>query len=129
MPSALDDLESACAALALREASGADDLVVLEALREEGWTEGDGAWTEQWYAAARTLGLRLTRAGYAGLTLRQLCRREPLGLWLVETHNHLLVVRDGEVVDPRSGGGPRRRVWAAWRVTTPAEQPPRPTAS
>ena len=100
-----------CVLVALRELTGKPDAEIFAAVRKHGYRDNRGMYVENYFAAAKDLGLKMTEekrrwdlvpsGGDRGkMTLRDFVRAFPKGVFLVRTWGHALVVRDGAVVDP-----------------------------
>jgi hypothetical protein len=119
----LDDYKNNCCAVALHEVSGKSEDEVIRACltRSKIFGRGRGMYDHEWTQAMTDLGLDsqcIIKWRTGNLTLKQFCDENPTGVHIVQVKRHLMVVRDGEIVDPnwRGYAGARRRVHAAYLI-------------
>jgi hypothetical protein len=105
-----------CTLVAIKEITGADDAAVLAAVRKHNYKNNQGMYASDYMAAANDLGIKFGEmkstlnfarangpsAGYAmpkHPTLGVVASHLKKGTFLVRTKRHVLVVRDGKIVD------------------------------
>lgn len=117
----LTKMSAACACLALYYISGQAEDTVLRICKAHGYKEGEGMSDDSWKAAATQLGINLRGLAIEPHTLRQFIKNHPEGLYLVATHDHIFVVDNNLVIDPRysNGLGLRRIIRQSWAVIKP----------
>lgn len=118
-----------CCAVALHELSGRSEHDVVSACIQHSvsFRRHRGMFRNEWLAAGSDLGLILDRrdcwnADCTLPTLKQWIDANPRGTFLIRVRRHVLVVRDGMIIDPNWNGrtGSRRRVHEAFRVDNAA---------
>lgn len=116
----LKRMKGACVPTALWYLSGGDEGEVIRVCKAFGFREGTGEEAgmddEDWIAAARHFGIRVRRVACEDMRLDKFVNNHREGLFVVHTWDHMLVVENGKVIDPREGPGLRRFVRAVWRV-------------
>lgn len=117
----LRKIDGSCAVIALHHASGIAEDTVLRVCKLHDFTPEDGMEDECWQEAAHDLGLIIRNVGVADMRLKTFVSKFKKGLYLVGTHDHLFVVDNGLIVDPREKDAGRypghgRIVKAAWKV-------------
>lgn len=72
----------------------------------------------EWQRAAGLMGIEMRGIPLEPVILRQFLKDHPNGLYLVATCDHLFVVDNGIIIDPRTAKLPglRRTIRQAWRV-------------
>lgn len=132
MTDTIDSFSNNCTLVAARELTGLPDETILRVWREHGYQDHGGMWDRDWVPALRDLGLRLVQKSTWRLnnrraphpTLAQFVSDHPEGVWIAGTSSHVMVVRDGRIVDPNyRRPGTRRLIRRAWLVLNAA--PPR----
>ena len=137
------NLGSNCVLRALQLVSDHPDRTVIAACMstDERWQPGQGLYDHHWIKAAELLDIQLedvkvpgghtwqTRRNwwgeetdvlrFKGDTLLDFCKSHPEGVFLVNVHGHLLVVKDGCSLDVNVPGRMGRQVRAARRVLNP----------
>jgi hypothetical protein len=105
-----------CTLVAIREITGRSDDAVLAAVRKHGYKDNQGMYANDYMNAAKDLGIKFgemkstlnfakansSTASYMTVkrpTLGVVASQLKKGTYLVRTHRHVLVVRDGKVVD------------------------------
>lgn len=111
-------IKNACAVVALLYVSGATEETVLRVCKMHGFETDHGMDDEDWRDAAVSLNLRVRSVSLSPVRLNKFVKEYKTGLYLVGTHNHLFVVDNGLVVDPRHENPPGldRVVKQAWTV-------------
>lgn len=111
-------IPGACAVCALQYVSGIDEEAVLRICAMNGFKTGRGMYNEEWKSAAETLSIKMRGVAFEPRILRHFIRDYQNGLFLVVTHDHMFVVDNGIIVDPRNKKPPglKRRIVQAWRV-------------
>lgn len=73
---------------------------------------------DQWIAAAKKLGVSMREVAIEPQRLRTFLRKYPEGVYFVGTFDHLFVVDNGVIVDPRCSRPPGlgRVIKQAWKV-------------
>jgi hypothetical protein len=114
----LKKIDAACAVLALLYVSEKSEETVLRMCKLHGFKEGAGMSDAEWGAAAKLLGVSARAIPLEACPLRKFIKDHKTGLFLVGTCDHLFVVDDGVIVDPRHPTPPglRRTIRQAWRV-------------
>ncbi len=97
----LRKIEGSCACLALHHVSGIDEDTVLRVCTLHGFTPEDGMEDLDWQEAAKDLGLRLRMVPMKDVRLSKFVKAHGAGLFLVGTFDHLFVLDNGLIVDPR----------------------------
>jgi hypothetical protein len=114
----LKKLNAACAVLALHYVSGRDEDAVLRICKLHGFEVGYGMEDEEWRNAADELGIKVRSIATLPLKVHQFIKNNSTGLFIVGTFNHLFVVDNGIVIDPRfTPPGMHRVIKQVWRVT------------
>lgn len=89
---------------------------VLSICKQHGWSEKRGMFDHEWKKAAISLGLVLTVVPYKG-KIKSFLKDYSIGTYIVTVHAHMLVVRDGKMVDPRyRRSGLYRNILGVWQV-------------
>ena len=111
-------IDSACAVVAICYVSGIDEETVLRVCRSCGFEAGEGMLDEEWMDAAKQLGIRFRRLVIPEMRLKRFMAEHNEGLYFVGTIDHLFVVDNGILIDPRHPTPPGlgRIVKHAWRV-------------
>ena len=115
----LKKIDGSCAVVALLYCSGMDEETVIRVCQFHGFEAGKGMTDDEWHAAARDLKIKFRLVAMKPCTLGQFIKNHPKGLYLIGTHDHLFVVDNGIIVDPRNTNPPglKRSVKQSWRVT------------
>ena len=127
-PECLGDYRNNCVLVALKEVSGRPDHDIFDAVRRHNYKNNRGMYKDDYMAAAADLGiatepsiyvssLRWSEKPTVARVIRALLQE---GTWLVRTIGHILVVKNGRLIDknmskPRLG----RRVVDVTRVLNP----------
>ena len=116
---AIDGFRNNCTLVAVREVCGRNDEEILAAFRRHGYRDNHGMYPEKYHAAAKELGVEFGPVKYAiqiipiasvegyrrrPRTIFRVLKALPRGTFFVSTRGHVLVVRDGVVVDPNWKG-------------------------
>lgn len=110
-----------CWLVAIRQvvAESVTDAEIVSACWAHGY-RGDGMFSDTGLAAAQFLGVEhgpLRGLFWPRWSLAEFCRQKSKGVFFVFTRDHVLVVRDGVIVDPNyRRRAARRRVWCYARV-------------
>jgi len=114
----LKKIKAACAVLALWYISQRDEDAVLRICRAYGFKENEGMYDEDWQKAAEQLGIKMRSVSLEPCRLSQFIKDYPNGLYLMSTRDHLFVVDNGIIFDPRNKKPPGvgRIIYWAWRV-------------
>ena|SRR3990167_10228694 len=119
-------IKAACAATALwYVAGGVDEEAILRLSLAHGFTTKDGMADEDWLKVAALLGIK-TRATLAEpILLGKFIKKHAVGLYLVGTFDHLFVVDNGIIFDPRGKKPPglKRKLHQAWKVVVERKRP------
>ncbi len=115
-------IKGACAPTALHHVSGIDEDTVLRICALRNFVPAQGMWTKDWLEAADDLGIKKRKVSMEPCRLSTFIKKHPKGLFLCETYNHLFVVDNSVIVDPREklrGNYPGlgRIIQSAWRCT------------
>ena len=116
----LKKIAGACVVLAFCYASKQNEETVLRLCTLHGFEPGRGMTDIEYLACAKVLGLKLKKKLSEPIELRKFLKLHPKGLYIVVTCNHMLVVDNGLIIDPREGGDTgkqRRKIISAWKVT------------
>ena len=111
-------IDASCAVCAIKYVSGIDEDTVLRVCAVEGFEAGEGMEDDAWMAAARQLGVRFRRVSLEPAVLSRFIKDHPKGLYFVGTVDHLFVIDNGIIFDPRCANPPglKRTITSAWRV-------------
>ena len=114
----LKKIEGSCAVVALHYVSGIDEDTVIRICGFHGFEIGAGMSDDQWQESAVELGVKFHSRKTDDCTLRQFLKKYPIGLYLVGTFDHLFVVDNGLIIDPRNDKPPGlgRIIKQAWRI-------------
>lgn len=114
----LKKIDGSCAVVALLYVSGMDEDTVIRICQFHGFEAGNGMSDEEWQAAAKDLKIKFKLVAMKPCTLDVFIKTNPKGLFLVGTCDHLFVVDNGVIIDPRNERPPglRRRIKQTWRV-------------
>lgn len=115
-------IDNSCAVLALHHVSGLDEETVLRVCKINDFTPKNGMEDEDWISAAKDLGISVRSCFLGSERLSSFITKKPEGLYLIGTFNHLFVLDNGLIIDPRSKEwdgypGLGRLVKQAWKVT------------
>lgn len=116
----LKEIDGSCAVVALWYVSGIDEETVLRVCTSCGFEVGEGMEDEEWQEAAHCLSVKMRSIPVdQPCTLYKFIKLHPKGLYLIGTFDHLFVVDNGVIVDPRCPRPPglKRLIKQAWRVT------------
>lgn len=134
----ITDYRNNCVLVAIKEVTGLPDAEIFKAVRRHGYKNDHGMYQHDYHVALQELGTQLEKVKYQeliagapakatsirslhGLTINRALRFLRHGVYLVTTRSHVLVVRDGKLVDHnyrwRSALG--RTVYGVWRVLNP----------
>lgn len=115
----LKKIDGSCAVVALLYVSGIDEDTVIRVCQFHGFEAGKGMEDKDWMAAAKALRIKFRAVAMKPCTLDRFLKDHPKGLYLVGTYDHLFVVDNGVIVDPRNEHPPglKRSVKQAWKVT------------
>ncbi len=97
----LKKIDGSCAVIALHHVSGIDEETVLRVCALHGFTPEDGMEDEDWQEAAKDLGLNIRAVPMKDVRLSAFKKAHNTGLYLVGTFDHLFVLDNGLIVDPR----------------------------
>lgn len=115
----LRKVEGSCALIALWYVSGVDEETVLRVCTSCGFEAGQGMEDEDILEAANCLSVKTRSVPVEQpCTLYQFIKRHPKGLYLVVTVDHMFVVDNSVIFDPRHPTPPglTRRIKGAWKV-------------
>lgn len=103
---------------ALQYVSGVDEETTLRVSALHGFVIGKGMSDAEWRAAATELKIVSRGVAMEPRILRHFLRDYSEGLYFVATHDHLFVVDNGIIIDPRNPKPPglKRTIRQAWRV-------------
>lgn len=88
----------------------------LKICKQFGWSEKRGMFDHQWKKAAVALGINLSIVLYKG-TVGEFIETHPKGTYLITVFAHMLVVKDGNMIDPRyKRSGTYRNILGVWIV-------------
>ncbi len=115
-------IDNSCAVLALHHVSGLDEETVLRVCKINDFTPKNGMDDEDWINAAKDLGITVRSVFNGSERLSSFMAKKLDGLFLIGTFNHLFVVDNGLIVDPRAKQwdgypGLGRLVKQVWKVT------------
>lgn len=111
-------IPGACAVCALQYVSEVDEDTVLRICTMHGFESGEGMCDEEYLEAAADLKVKTFKVKMEDCRLGQFIKKYPMGLYLVATWDHLFVVDNGIIADPRNDKRPGlgRIIKQAWRV-------------
>lgn len=114
----LKKIDGSCAVVALLYTSGLDEETVIRVCQFHGFEAGQGMTDAEWHEAAKALGIKFKLCAMKPCLLKDFLKLYPKGLYLVGTHDHLFVVDNGVIVDPRNLKPPglRRTIKQAWKI-------------
>ncbi len=117
----LKKIEGSCAVIALHYGSGVDEETVLNICKFHGFTPEKGMEDHEWKEAARELGIKMRSSSMKDVRLSQFISKNKTGLFLMGTHDHLFILDNGIIIDPREKmegryPGLGRIIKQAWRV-------------
>ncbi len=112
--------KAGCAPTALTYVSKCAAETVLNLCKLNNWTDERGMYDSEWLNVAKNLGLRLEKVTLGAskeVRLERFINQHKTGTYLVTTHDHIMVVSMGVLVDPTINEVTLRRVVkAAWLV-------------
>ncbi len=116
----LKNIPGSCAVVALLYCSGLDEDTVIRVCSLHGFERGEGMDDKSWKEASKDLGISIRRVSMRKCRLSTFLNNHPKGLYIVGTFDHLFVVDNGIIIDPRHPTPPwlRRVITDAWRVIT-----------
>lgn len=114
-------IKNACAVIALQYVSGIPEDFVLELCKDCGFDSDAGMEDEEWKEAGRFLGIFTKKIIIKPkTTLRAFIKKYPNGLFFVANTQHIFVMDDGVVRDPKGGFGGKcgksRIIKQAWYI-------------
>ncbi len=111
-------VKAACAVCAIAYVSGADEDAVRRICTMRGFKVGHGMWDREWRLASADLKIISRGIAMSPRTLQHFLKDYSEGLFYVATHDHLFVVDNGIIIDPRNKKPPglKRMIRQAWRV-------------
>lgn len=117
----LKKIDGSCAVIALHHVSGVDEDTVLRVCTLHGFEPKNGMDDEDWREAADDLGISVRSMSINPQRLRKFLHGHTEGLFLLGTFDHLFVLDNGLIIDPREKmrgryPGLGRIVKQAWRV-------------
>ncbi len=115
----LNRIKNCCAVVALFYVSGKKEDTVLNVCRFYGFHPDEGMDDEDWRDAAVHLGLKVRQVNFKDMRLKKFIKLHPAGIYLIATWNHLFVLDNGIVIDPRGSippNGLNRIIKQAWTV-------------
>lgn len=116
----LKRMKGACVPTALWYLSEGQEDEVIRVCKAFGFVEGTGDEAgmadEDWVAAAKHFGINVRKMRCEEMRLDKFVNNHRKGLFVVHTWDHMFVVENGKVIDPRRGPGLRRFVRDVWRV-------------
>ncbi len=114
----LRKIDGSCAVCALCYVSGLDQETVLRVCALHGFEAGRGMFDEEWQDAAEHLGLKFRKVPESECRLKTFMSKYKKGLYLVGTIDHIFVLDNGIIIDPKEDKeGMGRIVKGAWRVS------------
>jgi hypothetical protein len=129
--------------VAIKEVMSVPDSAILDVAKSHGYEENEAFDADAWIRTAKDLGLRLKTAEYKviegnstnkkpkRMTLAKVRDTYPTGTYLVRLYDHVLVLREGQIVDtnfditdyhaPRKARKIRMnsKVYGLWKVLNP----------
>ncbi len=114
----LHKIKASCAVCALWYVAGIDEEAVLRVCRSLGFREGEGMTDIEWKSAARTLDIDIRGIAMQPCTLKKFIKNHQDGLYLLGTWDHLFVLDNSVIIDPRCERPPGlgRKILQAWIV-------------
>ena len=115
-------IDGSCALVALKYISGIDEDTMERLCTANNFKPEVGMFDEDWKKVAKILGIKIRSAIIEVGTLKQFVKSHPDGLFLVCTHDHIFVVDNGVVFDPKFPNAIKlkRVIKQAWKVTKPS---------
>lgn len=114
----LKKIPDSCAVAALWYCAGIEEDTAIRICRANGFKEGQGMEDSDWRRAADLMGIKCRGIAIQPQTLKQFLKNNPEGLYLLGTCDHLFVVDNGIIIDPRNKKPPglKRMILQSWRV-------------
>lgn len=114
----LKKIDNSCAVVALHYVSGIAEDIVLRVCQLHEFHPKQGMDDKNWKAAGKDLGITVRAINFVPCTLKTFAREHMEGLYLLGTWDHLFVLDNGMIVDPRCARPPglRRMIKQAWVV-------------
>jgi hypothetical protein len=117
----LKRIDGSCAVVALHYVSGIEEDAVLRSCIFHGFRAGQGMEDEEWQAAAGDLGIKFRAVAAKSQRLKSFVKKHPKGLYLLGTKDHIFVLDNGIIIDPREKQAGRypglgRIIKQAWKV-------------
>ena len=116
----LKKLKGACVVLAFCYVTKQNEETIERMCTLHGFEPGRGLTDIEYLACAKMLGIKLRKVSFEPMELRKFLKEYKKGLYVVVTYDHMLVVDNSLIVDPREGGETghqRRKIISAWKVT------------
>lgn len=113
-------VKDACAVAAVWYCAGApDEETVFRISRAFCNFKEDGMTDTEWQALAKHFGISVRKVPFEEMKLRKFKKEFKEGLYFVSTHDHLFVVDNGIIIDPRNKKPPGldRIIKWAWKAT------------
>ena len=118
----LKKLKGACVVLAFCYVTKQNEETIERMCTLHGFEPGRGLTDVEYLACAKMLGIKLRKAiNFQPTELKKFQKEYKKGLYVLVTHDHMLVLDNGLIVDPREGaetGRTRRKIINAWKVRT-----------
>lgn len=112
-------IKGACAVTALwYVAKLKDEDAILRLCTAHGFVPSEGMCDKDWQKVAEVLGIKMRATFNEPLKLRKFTKQYSIGLYFVGTFDHLFVVDNGVIFDPRCKKPPGldRIIKQAWKV-------------
>lgn len=114
----LKKINDSCAIVALLYCSGLDEDTVIRICKLHGFEAGRGMEDREILDSAKEMGLKVRKKTINSCRLSTFIKNNPKGLFLVGTHDHLFVIDNSLVIDPRNETRPGlgRIINQTWKV-------------
>lgn len=111
-------LEGSCVLVALHYVTGVPEDTVKRYCEAYNFTPKEGIDDKDWIKVAKALGIKMRSQPPLPLLLSQFIKKHKAGLYIVSTFDHLFVVDNGIIFDPRNLKPPglSRNIVGAWKV-------------
>ncbi len=115
----LAHIRGACVLCALQYVSKHEEEHVMKICLQNKWAAKRGMQTTEWLKAAKQLGIMLEKTPLTPIRVGRFLKKFTTETYLVETSDHLFVIENGIMIDPREPKPPGlcRTILSAYRIT------------